>query len=776
MGQETLLWYTKPAENFDQALPVGNGRMGAMVFGGVEAEHLKLNEDSIWSGGLRNRNNPDAYQGMQQIRTLLQQEKISEAEELAFQTMQGCPENSRHYMPLGDLDVVFHKESHSTAYRRTLDLSSGIALTEYTLDGVQYQRSVFVSEPDNVLVLHVSADQPGQVSFAASFGGRDDYYDENRPDGEASICVTGGQGGQQGIQFAVVMTAAVQGGRAFTRGNQLCVEGADEATLLLAVQTSFYKGEGYLEAAQLDAEYAADCSFHELMVRHVDDYRALFDRVKLELEDNSGEGAQLPTDARLSRLRGNDFDGKDAAGLILDNKLTELYFNYGRYLMISGSRPGSQPLNLQGIWNQDMWPAWGSRFTVNINTEMNYWCAESCNLSECHLPLFDLIHRMRPNGEQTAREMYHCGGFVCHHNTDLWGDCAPQDRWMPATIWPMGAAWLCLHIFEHYQYTLDRDFLAQQFDTLCGAAQFFTEYMFENSAGQLVTGPSVSPENTYLTASGAKGSLCIGPSMDSQIITVLFTDVLEAARILERESPLLEKIRQMLPRLPKPEIGKYGQIKEWAVDYDEVEIGHRHISQLFALHPADLITPEDTPKLADAARATLVRRLVHGGGHTGWSRAWIMNMWARLHDGEMVFENMQKLLAYSTNPNLLDSHPPFQIDGNFGGTAAVCEALLQSHGGVMQFLPALPSQWAKGSVTGLRAKGAYTVDLFWQDARLTRAVVTPDQDGLCRIRTGVPMDVVCDGVTIACARTEDILEFPVSGGKHYGLTPRENEK
>ena len=412
MGQETLLWYTKPAENFDQALPVGNGRMGAMVFGGVKAEHLKLNEDSIWSGGLRNRNNPDAYQGMQQIRTLLQQEKISEAEELAFQTMQGCPENSRHYMPLGDLDVVFHKENHSTAYRRTLDLSSGITLTEYTLDGVQYQRSVFVSEPDNVLVLHVSADQPGQVSFAASFGGRDDYYDENRPDGEASICVTGGQGGQQGIQFAVVMTAAVQGGGAFTRGNQLCVEGADEATLLLAVQTSFYKGEGYLEAAQLDAEYAADCSFHELMVRHVDDYRALFDRVKLELEDNSGEGAQLPTDARLSRLRGNDFDGKDAAGLILDNKLTELYFNYGRYLMISGSRPGSQPLNLQGIWNQDMWPAWGSRFTVNINTEMNYWCAESCNLSECHLPLFDLIHRMRPNGEQTARDMYHCGGFV----------------------------------------------------------------------------------------------------------------------------------------------------------------------------------------------------------------------------------------------------------------------------------------------------------------------------------------------------------------------------
>ena len=425
-------------------------------------------------------------------------------------------------------------------------------------------------------------------------------------------------------------------------------------------------------------------------------------------------------------------------------------------------------MNLQGIWNQDMWPAWGSKYTININTEMNYWCAESCNLSECHLPLFDLLERVCENGKTVAKEMYGIeNGFVCHHNTDIWGDCAPQDLWMPATIWPTGGAWLALHIFEHYEYTLDKDFLADKYHILKGAAEFMADFLIEDSEGRLVTCPSVSPENTYLTSTGTRGCLCAGPSMDSEIITVLFNDVIRAAEILGKDSEFAERLAKLLERLPKPEIGKYGQIKEWAVDYDEVEIGHRHISQLFALHPADLITPVKTPKLADAARATLVRRLIHGGGHTGWSCAWIANMWARLYDGRMVYENLKRLLCHSTNPNLLDTHPPFQIDGNFGGVSAVAEALLQSVSGEIILLPALPDEWREGSVKGLRAKGGFGVDISWRDNRLTSAVITSDLGGECRLRTNCVASLVCDGENVGSRIENGVIIFNTEAGRKY---------
>jgi alpha-L-fucosidase 2 len=399
---------------------------------------------------------------------------------------------------------------------------------------------------------------------------------------------------------------------------------------------------------------------------------------------------------------------------------------------------------------------------------MNYWPAEVCALPECHLPLFDLLERVCENGRITAKEMYGINkGFVCHHNTDIWGDTAPQDIWIPATLWPTGGAWLSLHIFEHYEYTLDKEFLADKYHIMKEAAEFFTEFLIEDSEGRLVTSPSVSPENTYLTSEGVKGSLCMGPSMDSQIITVLFKDVIKSAEILGRDKAFAEKLGKLLEKLPQPEIGKYGQIKEWAVDYDEVEMGHRHVSQLFALHPADLITPHRTPKLADAARATLVRRLIHGGGHTGWSCAWIANMWARLYDGRMVYENLKRLLAHSTSPNMLDTHPPFQIDGNFGGTAAITEAIMQSCGGEINLLPALPDEWRSGHIRGLRAKGGFGVDIAWRNGKLDSAVIISDHGGECRLRANCVVSIVCQGVNVGSRIEDGVIIFNTEKGAKY---------
>ena len=712
--------------------------------------------------------NPDAKEGLAEVRSLILSGDIPAAEKAAFEKLQGVTPNMRHYMPLGNLSIHTFVSGKVKDYSRSLDLASAISRVSFNAGGIGYSRSVFCSAPDDVLVIDVHADTPGSVSLECSIDGRDDYYDDNRPCGRNMILYTGGTGSRDGIFFAACLGAKAVGGEIRTVGGKITVKNADSVMIVLSARTSVYT-EDYTESAEVDAEMALQCGFDELYFRHVSDYRELFDRVELTLNDNSGENLErFATDERISRLKGDELDTTDCERLIHDNKLIELYFNYGRYLMISASRPGTQPMNLQGIWNQDMWPAWGSKYTININTEMNYWCAESCNLSECHLPLFDLLERVCENGKTVAKEMYGIeNGFVCHHNTDIWGDCAPQDLWMPATIWPTGGAWLALHIFEHYEYTLDKDFLADKYHILKGAAEFMADFLIEDSEGRLVTCPSVSPENTYLTSTGTRGCLCAGPSMDSEIITVLFNDVIKAAEILGKDSEFAERLAKLLERLPKPEIGKYGQIKEWAVDYDEVEIGHRHISQLFALHPADLITPVKTPKLADAARATLVRRLIHGGGHTGWSCAWIANMWARLYDGRMVYENLKRLLCHSTNPNLLDTHPPFQIDGNFGGVSAVAEALLQSVSGEIILLPALPDEWREGSVKGLRAKGGFGVDISWRDNRLTSAVITSDLGGECRLRTNCVASLVCDGENVGSRIENGVIIFNTEAGRKY---------
>lgn len=769
MDTETLLKYNAPAEDFNSALPVGNGRIGGMIFGGAANEVIKLNEDSFWSGGLRHRVNPDAQEGLAEVRKLIAEGNIPEAEKIAFEKLQGVIPDMRHYMPLGDLFINMELDGKVRNYSRTLELASAVADVSFTVNDVEYSRSVFVSAPDETMIVHISASEPGKISLICGIEGRDDFCDDNRPCGENMLLFTGGSGSGKGILFAAAVGACTEGGELRTLGGKLSVKNADSVTIVLSVRTSFY-GENYVESAEVDAEMALQCSYEELFYRHVNDYRELFDRVELSLNDNSDASEELCTDERIARLRGNELDDKECERHIHDNKLIELYFNYGRYLMISASRPGTQPLNLQGIWNQDIQPAWGSRYTLNANTEMNYWCAESCNLPECHLPLFDLLERVCENGRITAKEMYGVKkGFVCHHNTDIWGDTAPQDLWMPATIWPMGGAWLALHIFEHYEYTLDKEFLAEKYHIMKEAAEFFVEYLVENEKGELVTCPSLSPENTYVMEDGTKGCLCMGPAMDSQIITVLFSVVIKSAEILDKDKTLVKKLKSLLKKLPQPKIGKYGHIMEWSEDYDETETGHRHISQLFALHPACLITPEKTPKLADAARATLVRRLIHGGTSTGWSCAWITNMWARLYDGRMVYENLKQLLSGFTSPNLLNNHPPFQIDGNLGGTEAVAEALMQSCTGEINLLPALPEEWSEGHIYGLRAKGGFEVNIEWSECRLSKAEIKSELGGECRVRANSVVSVSCGGESVGSHIESGVIVFDTAAGKTYTL-------
>ncbi|MDE6034714.1 MAG: glycoside hydrolase family 95 protein [Ruminococcus sp.] len=768
MNNETLLKYDSPAESSDCAIPIGNGRSGGMIYGRPKNEIITLNEDSVWSGNLRHRINPDSQEGFKEVRELIKAGNIPEAEKIAFEKMQGVTPDMRRYMPLGNLYIDMELNGKVREYSRTLDIADAVAETSFSVNGVVYTRKVFASAPDDVIVINITASESAEITLSCYIDGRDDYYDDNRPYAENMILYTGGMG----IMFAGVLGAKATGGEIRTLGNKISVRNADEVMIVFAVKTSFYS-KNYIESAQIDAEMALQCEYDELFYRHVSDYRELFGRVELSLDNNSGDEniSVLTTDRRIARLRGNELDNKECQRLIHDNKLIELYFNYSRYLMIAGSRAGSQPMTIQGIWNDSMNAPLGSRYSVNFSTQMNYWIAENCNLPECHIPLFDLLERICKNGRKTAREMYGIEkGFVCHHNTDIWGDTAPQDKFLPSTIWVTGGAWLALHIFEHYEYTLDRDFLAEKYHIMKESAEFFVNYLTENEDGKLVTCPSVSPENTYLTADGVKGCLCMGASMDTQIITVLFTDVIKSAEILGKDKVFVKKLNGLLKKLPPIEIGKYGQIKEWAVDYDEVETGHRHISQLFALYPAELITPYKTPKLADAGRATLIRRLIHGGGHTGWSCAWIANMWARLHDSRMVYENIKNLLAYSTSPNMLNKSPEFRIDGNFGGASAIIQAIMQSVNGEIVLLPALPDEWGEGHIYGLRAKGGFTVDIDWQNGRLKSARITADYNGICRIRTGCVVSIVRDGETVGSRIEDGVIIFDTV--KDYTYTVR----
>jgi alpha-L-fucosidase 2 len=764
------LWYRQGAANdWNAALPIGNGRLGAMVFGNVDDERIQLNEDTVWSGGARDRLNPDARGALPRIREFLAAGRLAEAEALANRCLSGIPDSQLLYQPMADLWLELshpgrarlrHAEETlvrvgmtpavamppAEHYRRHLDLGSAEVGVTYRLGGITYQRTHLASHPDGVVAIHLAADRPGSIGCAARLTrGTWSHYAARYLDTVESLAGEGllgrgRSGGVRGHDLAVALRGRVVGGRMLVQGETLVIEGADEALLVVAGATSF-RAPRPEEVAARTAAAALALGWADLRRRHRQDHAALFDRVRLDL---AGDVPDLPTDERVARLR----DGRD------DPDLLRLFFDYGRYLLIASSRPGSLPANLQGRWCQDMEPSWGSKYTININTQMNYWPAEPCDLPECHEPLFDLVDRLMVTGARAADAMYGCRGFVVHHNADLAADPYPTDRNLAASFWPMGGAWLSLHLWDRWLFRGERSDLERAWPALREASAFFLDFLVPDARGRLVVSPSCSPENAYRLPDGTVGTLCAGASMDAQILDRLFAATEDCAAALGVAPDLARAAADARRRLPQPAIGRGGQLQEWAEDYEEVEPGHRHVSHLFALYPGGQVDPIATPAFAAAAAVTLDRRLAHGGGGTGWSRAWIINFYARLLEGGQAHHHLRHLVAHATLPNLFDDHPPFQIDGNFGACAGVVEMLVQSHrrrddGSVeVHVLPALPSAWPAGHCRGIRVRGGGRIEVGWADGQATLVHLDAVPGSRWQVRLGrhsVPVVIPAQG-------------------------------